>query len=104
MDYNEFVNFMVKHEKVETVRDGVYDITDIDFVIGKKNDYDNIVKWLENKDKFWLANAYETDYYILFAEEPKKFNGKQKGEGFNYGSTSMLLDCPKDVLILAEND
>ena len=104
MNYPEFENFINEHEKMIHIHDGIYDVTDIKFLPTNENNPDEIIEWLHDKDKFWLANAYETDYYILFAEEPKKFEGKQNGSDFNHGSTNILMDCPKNILILAEND
>ncbi len=104
MNYMEFESFIGKHEKMIHIKDGVYDVTGIEFLPAHENNSDKVIEWLENKDKFWLANAYETDYHILFAEEPKKFEGKRNGSDFNCGSTNILIDCPKNVLILAEND
>ena len=53
---------------------------------------------------FTFANAYDTGAAFIFATKPKVVAGTIEGTGFNYGSTNILHDCPKDILILAEND
>ena len=104
MEYNEFIDFMENHEKAERIADGIYNTTGINFIVAKQKNTDEIIKWLENKDKFWLASAYQTEYFILYETEPPGFNGKRYGNGFNYGSTNMLTECPESILILAEDD
>ncbi len=104
MEYREFIDFIEKHEKAERIPDGIYDTTGIDFIVAKQENSDDVIKWSKNKDKFWLASAYQTEYYILYETEPPKFTGNHFGHGFNYGSTNMLTECPESILILAEDD
>lgn len=109
-----------------TIKDGIYDVTDITFLItkrelqynNKKIDSKNYEEWYETDDEddeavqsfinqypnYVIASAYETSAYIFLAKSPDKFNGKRYGSGFHYGSTNILQNCPKDILILAEND
>lgn len=47
--------------------------------------------------------VYETDFPILLFDEPQN-KTRLIGSGFNYGSINMIRNCPKDILILAEND
>ena len=107
------------------ISDGIYDVTDIPFIdigsVGRRvnekynedtDQYELIVnikeeeieKFIEKYPDFVIASAYATEYYILLAYKPKKFEGTKLGHGFNYGSTNMLIDCPRSVLILAEDD
>ena len=107
MNYHEFLAFVDKvleTEKAIRIKDGVYDVTDIDFIVNKGKNAEEVVAWVDEREKVWIANAYDTDEYIFFEEEPAKFDGKWFGSGFNYGSTNVLTDCPKSILILAEND
>ena len=107
MNYNEFITFingLTKNEKCTRVKDGIYDVTDIDFIIAESDKLEALIEWTDKRDKFWFASAYQTEYFILYAEEPRKFKGTWYGNGFNYGSTNVITDCPKSILILAEDD
>ena len=91
------------------VDDGIYDIEGIEFLAVDAN-IESAIEWIENHEKFWIADAYETDFPILLSDEPRCLNSKKWneecwiGSGFNYGSTNIIKNCPKDILILAEND
>jgi hypothetical protein len=107
MNYQEFEKFvedLSASEKSVRIKDGVYDTTDITFIVKTNKNTEEVVAWINEREKVWIANAYGTDEYIFFEEEPAKFDGKWYGSGFNYGSTNVLTDCPKSILILAEND
>ena len=107
MHYNEFVEFvddLCKTGKAIWINDGIYDVTDNAFIVKKDKNAEEVVKWVNERERVWLANAYETNTHIFFEREPNKFTGKRYGSGFNYGSTNILTDCPKNILILAEND
>ena len=107
MNYQEFEKFvedLSASGKSVNVKDGVYDVTDINFIVKTSKNTDEVAAWVNEREKVWIANAYETDEYIFLENEPKKFAGKRYGSGFNHGSTNILTDCPKSVLILAEND
>ena len=107
--------FLMKHDKLShtsdriynaagIIDDGIYDTTGINFLVANEDNLDEVKKWIKNRDKFWLASAYQTNYFILYETEPPKFTGKRYGNGFNYGSTNMLTECPESILILAEDD
>lgn len=58
-----------------------------------------------------IASAYQTSGTLLLSKRPKKLSESKEwidkhsfGTGFNYGSTNIIIDCPKAILILAEND
>jgi len=104
MKYGEFMDYIRKNPKGTHVRDGIYNVSDIEFLLVNSKDKEATVVWIEAHDKFWIANAYETETIILLAEEPRKFEGSWDGSGFNYGSTNIITDCPKSIMILAEND
>lgn len=89
--------------------DGVYDVTGIEFVELQENnpDEEEIKKeeeFFEAHKNFYIASAYETECTILLANKPKPFKGEEFGNGFNYGSTNILTNLPKAILILAQND
>ena len=104
MGYSEFDDYVRKHPKGIRVKDGIYDVSDIEFFLVDSKEREVTVAWIEAHDKFWIASAYETETIILLAGEPRKFEGTWDGSGFNYGSTNIIIDCPKSILILAEND
>lgn len=106
MKYKEFKQFLANNEDQLTyVPDGIYDVTGINFIRDNSKNYGQIVEWIKRLDfKVWVASAYETDTYIFLDEEPRQFDYKFSGSGFNYGSTSIIRNCPDSILILAEND
>lgn len=95
------------------VEDGVYDITDIDFLNisglyrNRRNNAEVVMQQINDfigkyPDSV-LAEALETEYLILLSEMPtKKF--PYIGSGFNHGSTNIIDNCPKRILILGEDD
>lgn len=65
-----------------------------------------LIEFAEKYPEFVIAHAYETSWTLLLSRAPIRLemDGKWFGSGFNYGSTNLLEDCPKRLLILAEND
>jgi len=105
MDYKQFMDFVEEIEAQHTqVKDGIYDITGIPFIQMKQDNREEIEAFISRHGDVFLANAYETYTYFLFASEPQEFGGVHFGDGFNYGSTNILAGCPNSILILAEND
>ena len=101
----ELIDHIRKNEKGVNIKDGIYDVSDIDFIRADELDKQkDTFAWIKSHDKFWVGNAYATYTIFLFAEEPRKFEGDWDGSGFNYGSTNMINNCPKTILILAEDD
>lgn len=111
------------------VRDGIYDLSGVEYLSepvfwegpGRFYDLSTEEKKQHRKDHnektaklfmefigkypgYALAEAYETETTFLLSRYPDKFSGVQLGSGFNYGSTSILDNCPRTILILAEND
>jgi hypothetical protein len=95
--------------------DGIYDVTGLKSIIInigidcvmkdiKSTQYKQYLEFTIENPEYVICSAYETDETILLNKRPEKFNGKIKGSGFNYGSTTIIQNCPKDILILAEND
>lgn len=94
-------------EKDRYLEDGIYDIEDIEFIEVLEPPYKEVEKienFIRKYPDFYIASAYETQSTILLSREPMKFKGEQIGSEFNYGSTNILKNCPKNILILAEND
>jgi len=85
--------------------DGIYDVTGIEVINVEAADVE-VEAFIWKYPKFWVASAYETDTTLLVATKPTKLVTKDIviGSGFNYGSTNVIRNCPKDILILAEND
>jgi hypothetical protein len=107
------------------LKDGIYNMTGIDFLMTDYKDWEykreDINQWVLKRPipkhiedflikhpNHVLASAYDTDTFIILANEPKLlFNNKSPewiGNGFNYGSTNILTNLPNAILILAEND
>lgn len=64
----------------------------------------NFIKTADN-NPIYFAMPYETDYGILLTHKPEPFTGKLIGGGFEgHGTVAMIKDCPKNLLILGQND
>ena len=100
--------------------DGIYNMTDIEFIslealrvsyattgyiahIKYRKELRKAMRFIKKYPKPYFASAYEIQFDFLLAKKPKKIRAKiSQGSGFNYGSTNILTNCPKDILILAE--
>lgn len=99
----------MRTEQERRLDDGIYDVTGIPFLVTNEDAEEGrrdteVEKFKEAYPDFVVGHAYETYNVILLASKPEKYKGKWEGSGFNYGSTNILHDCPKSLLILAEND
>ena len=60
-------------------------------------------EFADKHPEFCIANAYQTEYPIWLSKMPtKKLNFV--GSGFNHGANNVIEDCPKRILICAEDD
>lgn len=100
-------------EEDKIVEDGVYDLTDIEYIRipdrmdGNHPDYQACLDFVNKHPEFVHASAYETEFDFLLSSMPLKIDrDKTKiiGSGFNYGSTNIIENAPARILILAEND
>lgn len=93
--------------KGKSLGDGIYDVTDIPFYQIDddkiKNHVDGIESFIETNPEYVIASAYDTYYIFILGKKPEKIK-TSIGSGFNYGSTNIIQNCPKTILILAEND
>ena len=95
------------------VGDGVFDISDIDFINPnmpwKPSDeqmteyYNSMKVWVEKYPNFVIAEAYQTEYPLFLSEMPTKVI-EYVGSGFNHGSNNIIDNCPKRILICGEDD
>jgi hypothetical protein len=102
------------NKKVENalhLEDGIYDTTGIDFISIEETNISEkeITKFIKKYPNFCVASAYDTYTTLLLSKKPKELDNNWQtkniiGSGFNYGSTNILTNCPKSILILAEND
>lgn len=104
------------------LEDGIYDVTDIQFILAdddttnhffsdnKQIKNKQVLEFINSHKDFVIASAYETNTVIFLAVKPVKLDTEEWkkenlfGYGFNYGSTNIIKNCPKTILILAEND
>lgn len=109
--YDEFWESLESDGKI--LDDGIYEIlnnTKILYFEYRYWDFDEediatVKEFMSNHPEFVIASAYETQGTFLLSEPPILFsNNYQWGSGFNYGSTNLIENCPKRLLILAEND
>lgn len=96
-------------ENGNTLDDGIYDVTNMEYFEVDDENLKAAIEYMEAHKIFWIANAYQTEETILFPKKPHEMSSRWHKEewiesGFNYGSTNLLRNCPKDILILAEND
>lgn len=112
-EFKKIVEQIEEDKKRENLPDGIYDVSNIEFI--DVGDYlpneqvdserlSELKNFIEKYPNCFHVCAYETDGAFLLSEKPSKFTGGRRGSGFNYGSSNILIDCPKNLLILAEND
>lgn len=107
--------------KIDYVRDGVWDISDIDFIeldihyVMEGNGWRNpneseieqhinkLSEFLDKYPDFVIADAYQTEHPFLLAEKPT-VQVKYIGSGFNHGANNIIDNCPKRILICGEDD
>ena len=112
----------ILQDKIDYVEDGVWDISDIDFIamlppngvmdggnwrrLTKSELDEHITKLSEFFDKYpncVIADAYQTEHPFFLSEKPT-VEVKSVGNGFNRGSNNIIDNCPKRILICAEDD
>lgn len=94
------------------LRDGIYEVSDDIEVLElegeaqelRAEDRTKALKFMARYPDYYMASAYQCYATFLLSKKPNKFGGEYSGSGFNAGSTNLLSDCPRRVLILAEND
>lgn len=105
------------------LHDGIYEILE-NAVVLKYNDAAyrieltaEIQAVLNANPNYVVVNAYQTDTTFIITEpvkllvespwgqrQPESTEFKCSGSWFNYGSCNLLENCPKRLLILAEDD
>lgn len=108
-------------DKVDYVPDGVWDISDIDFIevspqyvmVGKSwrkltneelnNHIEKLSEFLDKYPNCVIADAYQTQHPFLLARKPT-VTVNYLGSGFNRGSNNIIENCPKRILICGEDD
>lgn len=93
------------------IPDGVYDITGIPYLdIPDSRRYNSrTVKKIEefnNKHSpVYLAKPYQTYQIFLLGEKPKEiFSKNLVNPSYSHGAAGIIENCPKTVMILAEDD
>jgi len=87
--------------------DGVYDITDVEvekhWIDGEAEQ--KVKDWLEKHPDGCVADPYETGTIFLLSKVPVKLDFQENVDGeLNYGSAAIINNCPKRILICAQND
>lgn len=103
---------MEQNFELDTLEDGVYDITDIPRICIYKDVFTSLepeeIAEVQNfinahgRDNIAIGSAYGTDITFLLAKQPTEV--ESWSGGFNYGTGAILTNCPRDIMILAEND
>ncbi len=112
----EKINNLIEEasENGRWLEDGIYNMKNIEFISDEAK-LNKISDFIKKYPKFYTASAYETEFKFLLSKKPELLirdfpkkniskTFKQSGSYFNYGSTNILTNCPKNILILAEND
>jgi hypothetical protein len=93
------------------LEDGYYDVTDMEYIdLGVDHLRRTATKEAEefverHSDKeVWAVSAYETYTVMLFAGKPRKINILAAGKPVGHGACTVLDNCPKSILLVAEND
>jgi len=109
----------LRAHKENDLEDGIYDVTGIEYIsCGYNSDEENqlLINTLNSNREIYIGAAYGTNQvFVFFDKKPQKLKPTKKserldttfvreGSGFNYGFINILKNCPKDILILAEND
>jgi hypothetical protein len=108
-------------EKIDYVTDGVWDISDIDFIevspqyvrVDKSwrkltneelnNHIEKLSDFLDKYPNCVIADAYQTNHPFLLERKPT-IKVDYLGSGFNHGSNNIIESCPKRILICGEDD
>ena len=102
----------IKWDNLPTLGDGIYDVTGMKYIslFGgdpcslDEKEVKSALSFLKKYPKAVIASAYETEHTLLISGRPKKIRTAHVGSGFNCGSTNIINNAPKSILILAEND
>lgn len=76
----------------------------LDRIIENKETRNILLSFINKYPNTQIAHAYETATTILLTDKVHKFNGTMISEGFNYGGNTLIENCPKTILIIAQND
>ena len=114
-DFEEYI-------KEKILENGIYDVTGLEFEVleCEENELYTEEKAVVNFSKkfpdFKIGSAYQCCKVFLLSKPPIRLislgypvRNENKGlgwigTGFNYGSCNLLTNCPKSILILAEDD
>lgn len=107
--------------KIDYVPDGVWDISNIEFIELSKyyvqegkswrklteeevqEHLNNISEFITKYPNCVIADAYQTESPFLLSENPT-IEVSYIGSGFNHGSNNIIDNCPKRILICGEDD
>lgn len=126
----KLMNYLTENA-TDSVPDGVWDISDIDFIdpqpprtnkwIGRSeknpSGYEplpnaeelievwkkSVIDFITKNPNFVVADAYQTEYPFFLAKMPT-VKVKYIGSGFNHGANNIIENCPKRILICGEDD
>lgn len=117
MKYYEYID----ENESRGLCDGIYDIGDVEYLVVDGEEQDEISsdaqKFMNAHPDHVIGSAYQCYAIFILATPPTLLKslgyGTSKtdwgsnnhvGSGFNHGSANMLRNCPKNILILAEDD
>lgn len=90
------------------IREGVYDITGIDYLsVDWNTKEDDIENFKKKYPDGYQCNAYGVDGYYLLSEKPTVMvpidnRGYPNFEG--HGTLTVIDNCPRTIIIIGQND
>ena len=110
-DYNDINIFC---SVLNCLEDGMYDVTGVTRVFltyaeAHNIDEVDVVRIKEfvtkhGRENVWYAAPGETYGIYLFATKPTEFSHDNARGSVGRGANLLVTECPKELLILAEND
>lgn len=109
---DEFNEYFQNDFDKRYLRDGVYDVSNLEVLIldGCEGDiieehWQQVKEFIDKNPKWVFASPYQINTSFLVSEMPHELSKNNIfGNGFNYGSGNLIVNCPSKILILAEDD
>lgn len=97
-----------------TLKDGIYDISNLDFLVISNRYHFHDLKlgkvpqqlsdFMIKYPNYSIGYEYNAPDILFLSDKPKKFTGTIYGGDFGYEVAVIIQDCPKAILIVAENE
>ena len=112
-EYNQWFNDLMddkSNDDNSKVENGIYDISNIEYFLFRggysrpaKKDEAAFRIFAEKYPNFVIAEPYQTEQIICLSEKPT-IELDTLGTDFTHGANAIIDNCPKRILICAQND